>query len=166
MDRFSSLPPDARAWVYAATTPIPLLAQRTLIEGLDAFFARWTSHGRPVAGRVALLYGRFLVVAASLDGLISGCGIDKLDHAVRDLAAGLGLTFAAGLDVAYRDADGAVQVVPRGTFRRLATEGVVGPQTPVFDTALTSVAEVDAFERPAAASWHARLLTAPAPTGA
>ncbi|HYE58931.1 MAG TPA: hypothetical protein VD948_10515 [Rhodothermales bacterium] len=163
---FPALPSDARAWVYPSTAPIPLLVQRTLLEGLDAFFTRWTSHGRPVAGSAVVLHGRFLVVAATLEGLISGCGIDKLDHAIRDLAARLGLVFATGLDVAYRDAEGTVQVVPRGVFRRLATEGTVGPNTSVFDIALTTVAELDAFERPVSASWHARLLPAPASTDA
>ncbi len=160
MAPFPTLPPDTRAWVYASTAPIPRLVQRALLDGLGAFFVRWTSHGRAVAGQAAILEGHFLVLAAALDGLISGCGIDKLDHAVRDLAARLGLTFTSSLDVAYRDASGAVQMVPRGTFRRMAAEGTVGAATPVFNTALSTVADLDAFEQPAGASWQASLLIA------
>jgi len=58
-----------------------------------------------------------------------------------------------------RDAGGAVSIADRPAFRAAAAAGAVTAETPVFDPTITSVgAWRREFEKPAGASWHARLL--------
>jgi len=71
----------------------------------------------------------------------------------------LGTTLLGGGRVYYRDAEGRVNVTTRGTFNQLAREGKVGPDTPAFDTSITSAdAWRDRFEQPISRSWHASLI--------
>jgi hypothetical protein len=62
--------------------------------------------------------------------------------------------------VYYRDADGRVNVTTRSAFNQLAADGRVSPDTPVFDTAITTASggAMD-FERPMRESWHAQLVS-------
>jgi hypothetical protein len=54
-----------------------------------------------------------------------------------------------------------VHGVARKAFNELARDGRIGPDTPVFDTSLTTAsAWREAFERPVRASWHAELISA------
>lgn len=167
---FSALPDDASLWVHTTGAPLEAPAQTALLNRLSGFMETWTSHQHPVHGAAAVLHDRFLVVAAVSDGPgeISGCGIDALTHAIDEAAATLGLSWVPALHVLYRAPDGAVAAVPRRVFQQRAEEGLVTPETPVFDPNLRTLGALrdGRLERPARASWHAQLLpdAAPSPT--
>lgn len=154
---FPALPPDALAWVYVSEAPIP----DALADAFRSFLPSWTSHGRRVHGDAAVLGGHALVVAAHVPGgAISGCGIDAHVREVERLGAAHGLRWASGADVAYRDDAGRVRVVTRAAFKAAGRDGIVTARTAVLGVTpgtVSALREGD-FERPAAASWHARLL--------
>lgn len=160
-----ALPDSARLWVLTADRTLSPLESDALAVRVAAFLSEWSSHGRPVPGAAEVLHGRFLVVAASLEGGVSGCGIDSMTHAVERIASGLGFGWLDGLHVAYRDESGAVQAVPRPAFRALVRDGAVTAETPVFVTTLDSLGDLRAggLERPAAETWHARVFRIPTP---
>ncbi|ARA91709.1 MAG: hypothetical protein D6685_04065 [Bacteroidetes bacterium] len=164
---FSTLPDEARLWVYAADRPLTAAEQTTLTRRLMPFLASWTSHGRPVQGAMHLLHDRFLLVAAVLAGGadISGCGIDASVHAVEEAAEAVGVRWLSPLEVLYRDDEGQIRHVPRSGFRQLVRAGTVTGATPVFDLSLTTVGALRAqgLERPASAGWHARVFRIPQP---
>ncbi|CAN5608277.1 hypothetical protein BH23BAC4_BH23BAC4_09110 [soil metagenome] len=112
------LPDDAPAWVFVADRPLA----RSEVDTLEARVARaldgWSSHGRPVSGGYAVIYDRILVAAATLDGDISGCGIDKLTHAAEGAAIAIGFKWLTGLSMLYRNGDGEVHVATRAALRR------------------------------------------------
>lgn len=157
---FPDLPADARLWVFTADRALSTPEQERLRDAMTAFLAEWTSHGRPVLGDAAVLHDRFLVVGAHLGGGVSGCGIDSLVHAVEAMGDDLGIAWGDGLQVAFRDGDGAVQTLPRPAFRQLVREETVTAATPVFDTTLASVGDLRAggLERPAGSAWHGRVF--------
>ena len=96
---------------------------------------------------------------------ISGCGIDASVHATEEAAGRLGVAWSSPLLVLYRDTDGAVRNLPRSAFRKLVADGTVTAETPVFDVSLTTLGQLrsGAFEKPAGASWHARVFRIPQP---
>jgi hypothetical protein len=157
---FDFLPDDARVWVFAASRDLSAAEQSAVTARIEDFLGGWTSHGRPVRGSFRLEADRLAVVAGELAGGVSGCGIDKLVHALEEAAAAHGFSWLDGLSLLYRDEAGAVRAVSRAEFRALARSGAVGPDTPVFDTTLTTLGPVRTLgvERPAGASWHAALL--------
>jgi hypothetical protein len=156
---FDQLPDDARAWVFAAADPLPPEAQDALRHAVDAFLAQWRAHGEPLDGSRELRDGRFLCVAVDPRGAgASGCSIDGLFRSLRALEPALGTSLLAGGLVFWRDDDGVVRSAPRHAFTAHAA-GWLRADTPVFDPSVDTVgAWRRTFERPAAASWHARWL--------
>lgn len=157
------LPDSARLWLFAADRDLTDAEARALLERVRTFTAGWTSHGRPVASDAEVLDGRVLAVGATIteaemNAGVSGCGIDKLQHAVEAAAKAGGFAWAGALDVLYRDADGRWQSAPRGAFRRLAREGTATAATPVLDLTHTTVGALRSHgvARPAGEAWHGR----------
>ena len=166
-DLFPALPDEARCWIYIADRRLTGVEQTALLDALRPFFQGWASHGRPVQGAATCLDDRFLIVAGALtqEGTISGCGIDASVHAVEEAAARLGIKWSSPLLVFYRDTDGTVDSLPRSAFKKRVANGTVTAETLVFDVSLTMLGQLrgGAFEKPAGASWHARVFRIPNP---
>src|SRR5574338_735891 len=159
---FDSLPDDARVWVFGAATKLAPAACERLLDAVDGFLAQWNAHGSPLVCGRDWRDDRFLAIGVDQSTAgASGCSIDGLFRALARLEPELGTTMLGGGRVYYRDAGGDVQVATRPAFLQLARRGQVGPDTPVFDTSLTSALSWrEEFERPARESWHAQLIGA------
>lgn len=165
-DPFRDLPDEARVWMYAADRDLNDLEEKRAVEILNEFCASWHSHGRPVESAADVLEGRFALIAGRIvDGDISGCGIDASVHALEKAASELAFEWLSGLDVHFRDENGAVRSLSRSGFRDAVREGVVDADTPVFDFSISSLGQLRAgdFERPAGRTWHARVFRIPQP---
>ena len=159
---FDTLPADARVWVFAAANPVGAPASERLLHAVDDFLEDWNAHGSPLVCGRDWRDDHFLAVGVDQSTAgASGCSIDGLFRTLARLEPELGTTMLGGGRVYYRDADGSVMVTTRKAFNELARDGRVGPDTPVFDTSLTTAsAWREHFERPARASWHAELIDA------
>jgi hypothetical protein len=80
-----------------------------------------------------------------------------LVNRLRGLGTDLSVSLIDHGSVWYRDGE-EIRTASRAEFRALAESGAVGPETPVFDTGLTTIGSFRAgeFEQPAAATWHGR----------
>jgi hypothetical protein len=159
---FSALPDEARVWVFSAAAPVTGAAADVLLQNVDAHLVQWRAHGMPLVCARDWRDDRFLAVGVDeAASNASGCSIDALFHALRALESQLGTSLVGNGAVYWRDASGAVSVADRRAFRAAAAAGSVGADTLVFDPTITSVgAWRREFEKPAHASWHARLLPA------
>lgn len=157
---FESLPDHARVWVFGLSAPLAADGAAELLRHVDDYLAGWSAHGEPLTCARDWRDGRFLVIGVDQSQAgASGCSIDALFRILQRVERSLGATLLSGGRVFYRDAVGAVQCVDRATYAARAREGLVGADTPVFDTTLTSAGDYRArFERAASASWHAQLV--------
>lgn len=156
---FPDLPGDAQVWINVASHDLSANVQDAFMERLEAFMDTWTSHQRPVRSAVTIRDDRFLILAATVDdSSVSGCGIDSAVNAIQGIAADLGVQWAPGLSVAYRDGDGDVHTVSRSAFRKKAENGEVHAETIVFDPSVSTLGELrdGQFESRAADAWHSR----------
>lgn len=158
--KFSSLPADARVWVFACDRTLTQDEARPLLEQVDAYLAQWKAHGAPLRCAGTWLHDRFLAIG--IDPTVeqaSGCSIDDLFRRLRDIGDALGTRIVGGGRVFYRDAQGQVQSASRAEFSALAARGDVTGDTMVFDTSLIRADDWrDRFERRAADAWTAELL--------
>lgn len=157
---FPHFPDDARLWVFAAPRPLSAEERGEVMRRVGGFVEAWVAHGHPVVGAAELVHDRFLFVAADERATgVSGCSIDSMTRALRQVDAELGtaLLDASG-SVFFRGADGAVTSVPRAEFREMARSGRVSGETVVFDNTVTTVGDLrnGQWEKPLASSWHAR----------
>ena len=154
---FSSLPPDARLWIFAAERPLEPAEQDRLLAVVDDFLDQWKAHGHPLAAARELRYRQFLLVAVdeSQEGA-SGCSIDAMTRSLAELERQLGVELVNHAPVLYRTADGVART-PRPAFGERAKAGQVTPDTIVFNNTLTRVGELEEkWEVPARASWHGK----------
>lgn len=169
---FHQLPDQARVWVFASDRPLQGPDAQTLLDAVDAFLAQWKAHGAPLRSAREWRDDRFLAIGVDPTAeQASGCSIDGLFRGLRELEQRLGTALVAGGRVFYRGADGAPQLASRKELPALGDRGSITPDTPVFDTSVTSAADWRTrFERPARDSWvggalgHASQRSSPAAT--
>lgn len=160
--RLGDLPDTARLWIFGVSRPLDSEEELRLVRRLRAFVGEWAAHGHPLAAAFEWREGRFLMVG--VDDRIqapTGCSIDALIRALGRLEEEMGVEMVGNAPVWYRNAEGEPERVSRPEFRRLAREGAIGEDTPVFDLSLTRVRDLldGKFEGPARERWHARLLS-------
>ena len=155
---FDALPDHGKLWIFPAQRPLDDAEADALLDAVDAFLEGWAAHGHPLHSARTLEARRFLVVGVDEDvEAPSGCSIDALVNRLRALGDELQVGLIEHGPVWYRVGE-EVRTVGRRAFRSLAEEGVVDPDTVVFDTTLTRVGDFRAglLERPAGKSWHGR----------
>ncbi|MFL5510135.1 MAG: hypothetical protein ACJ79J_11165 [Gemmatimonadaceae bacterium] len=156
---FNGLPDDSRAWVFGSDRTLDVDQAKTLMSAVDAFLQQWKAHGAELTVGRDWRDGRFLTIAVDQSTAgASGCSIDGLFRALKSLEPKLGASMVTSGLIFYKDATGAVQSVDRERFTELGVSGKVGPETRVYDTTVTSLAEWRGrFESALKGSWHARL---------
>jgi len=157
---FSQLPDDARLWVFGADAPIDDIDAPRLLAAVDGFLIAWNAHGHPLTCAREWRDEHFLVIGVDqrTEGA-SGCSIDGLFRTLQAIEQGIGASLVGGGRVFFRDTLGLLHTLSRGDFEVLARQGGVGPDTPVYDTTVTTMADYRArFESTAGAGWHKALL--------
>lgn len=159
---FDSLPDDARLWVFGARAPLDDVDSTRLLGAVDLFLKSWTAHGTPLTSARDFREEHFLLVAVDERASdASGCSIDGLFRLLKEAEGGVGTTLVGGGLVYFRGVAGLVLSCTRREFEHMSAMGEVSGDTIVFDTTVTSMADLRArFERPARESWHVELLQA------
>jgi hypothetical protein len=155
---FDQLPADARLWIFAAERPLSSDERDRLLTIVDQFLAHWKAHGAPLTAARDWQYDRFLLVGVDeADAGASGCSIDAMVRQFEQLESAMGVALLDHGPVLFRRGN-AIERVPRPAFADLARQGIVSPDTVVFNNTVTRVGDVreGKWETPARASWHAR----------
>lgn len=155
------LPPEARLWVFGSDRSLSRDESDHVTDTLARFIDTWTAHSAELTAAFGLLENHFVLVALDESrAAASGCSIDTLIRQLTELGRELGVELLDGRLVWYRNPSGDIVACDREEFRRLGQRGEVDGQTVVFDTTLDRLSEwrSDRFERPAAETWHVRLL--------
>lgn len=149
---FDSLPASARIWVFAAEPALAGATADHLLAEVDAYLAGWKAHGSPLRCGRDWREDRFLTIGVDPTAeQASGCSIDGLFRALQQVERAVGSRLVGGGRVFYRDRSGATAMVPRDELDARIEAGEIGPDTPIFDTTLTSLESWrSGFERPAA----------------
>jgi len=163
---FPELPDHGRLWVFPVSRPLEEDETTRVLEEVDDFLDQWAAHGSPLRSAREMRDGRFLLVGVDVDAEApSGCSIDALVNRLRSLGDEMGATLIEHGPVWYR-VDGEVRTATRRDFKALTEAGEVTPDTSVFDTSLTKVAQArqGELEKPARESWHGRAFFKLAPS--
>ena len=159
---FSSLPADARVWVFAGDRELNGDQVQSLLAQVDRYLAEWKAHGMPLRCAREWRHGRFLAIGIDPTAeQASGCSIDDLFRHLREIGSSAGTQMLGGGRVFYRDAEGRTQSVSRAQFSALAASGDVTSDTTIFDTSVILARDWrDRFERRAGEAWTGELMAA------
>ena len=85
-NQFNQMPPNAKVWIYASDKIISPSQLSIINQKAIPFVQNWTAHQNQLKAEFAVLYNCFLVFMVD-EGVheISGCGIDKLTHLIREI---------------------------------------------------------------------------------
>jgi len=156
---FSNLPDEARLWIIALEGA-PEDLQSLLLE-IQRFLEQWTSHNRPIRSAAMLKSNRFLLISGEIPGgAISGCGIDALMHSVEEISTDKNCRVLSPMLMYYRTKDGSVDFAPRNEFCKMVTQGLVSPETQVFNPGIHTLKELREgnFDLPLSRSVYARIF--------
>jgi len=151
----NSLSDASRIWLFGISPALDETKRARLLEQVDLFLRDWAAHNVPVTSAREILHDSFLLIAVDQASETSGCSIDRMFGLLRQLERDLGVAILDPRLVFVRHGDGRAGAMTRDEFRASAD-----PHTVVFDTLAERLADVRGgrWERPAADSWHARLL--------
>jgi hypothetical protein len=146
--------------VFAADANLSKSQAGQLLHAVDEFLSQWKAHGAPLTVGRDWRYDRFLTVAVDQSTAgASGCSIDGLFRILKSLQERIGASLVGSSQVFFRDAVGAIRVVTREDFVKLARKGEITLATAVFDPTVILLAEWRAqFESDVAHSWHGALI--------
>lgn len=158
MESFTALPSSARVWIYQSDRPFAPAESAQVALDITAFVSQWLAHKAKVIGDGALLYDRFVVLAADEDKLaVSGCSIDSTVRFIRELGAKYNVNFFDRFYTCYLQ-DGQVRGADFDTFRKLMADGVVSEDTIVFNNLAATVGAMQTeWQVPLAQSWQGRV---------
>lgn len=144
-------------WIFQLEAQLESAQEATVLEGLQRLVESWKAHGAPVPGQAEIRYSRFVQVQAT-PGTTSGCSIDSMTKGVRSLLEEHGLTLLEPNFVFYRDAEGGLVYEDFQGLSKKVREGVLGPDTVIFDTTMNQSSDLSKWEVPLKASWLKRFL--------
>ena len=158
---FSVFGDAARLWVYPFRDPLSGPSRSLLGQTLNDFLPTWASHGARVESHFLIHEDRFVLLVGNSQAGISGCSIDSSVENFKMLRDRHGLD---GLDrslVFFRDTAGRIRAEHFLGFQKLVSSGRIVPDTPVFDTTITTLGELreGGLEKPFQDSWHAERFT-------
>lgn len=149
----------ARIWIFQAERFLTDDETAQLQEAGDRFAGQWKAHGKELSAQFGVLGNLFAVMAIDerLEGA-SGCSIDTFMRFIQDAEKALNIRFTDRLVFAYIH-QGQLRAGTRAAAKTLAAEGVLTPQTPVFDNLVPDLGTLrKAWLKPAADLWVGKAL--------
>lgn len=159
---FNTLPNHARVWVYQANRLLTDLEVSEIDAALQTSLSTWAAHGQPLLASAQVVENRFVVVGVDEGyNLPSGCSIDASVRTLRNIGQqinrGDGPLDFFDRSAAVRTVAGEVQVYPLPVLKAAVTDGLITPDTIVFNTLVKTKAEFMAdWQIRAADSWLKR----------
>ena len=138
---FDKLPDSARVWVYQANRPLADGETVAIEEALQPALSQWAAHGQPLLASAKVIDNRFVVVGVDEGyNLPSGCSIDASMRTLQKIGQEVGVDFF-DRSAAVQLADGTVRTFALPMLKSAVTDGVLTPDTTVFNTLVKTKAE-------------------------
>lgn len=155
---FEHIHDSDRIWVYQSNRFLTDAEVAIIQSSGDAFVASWATHGKQLRATVAILHNAFVIISVDEEqAKASGCSIDKSVHWISALGRDLHIDFLDRMQIAYKDEQNTVQIIPMKEFELLASNKQIGSDSLVFNNLVFTGKELKcAWLIPASESWHNR----------
>ncbi len=138
-----NLAPESKVWVYQSSRNFTDVEANVIKQRINSFVNQWVSHGAKVEGDGALLYNRFVVLAADEYNVsLGGCSIDSSVHFIRQLAVDFNADFFDRWQVSYIQ-NNHVESCSREQFETLVLSGIVNDDTIVFNNLVANKQQLE-----------------------
>lgn len=155
-----NLPTQSRVWIYTSSRAFTDKEVAHINQFGENFAASWKTHGAAMDAGITVYGNRFIIVAVNEDVTqVSGCGIDSSVGFIKEMEKQFEVVLLDKLNLAFRNANNEIQVLPMFEFQKQIDAGVITDSTLVFNNMISTLSEVRSkWEVPLAQSWHAQLI--------
>ena len=152
---FTHLADTSRVWIYQADRALTPTESEQIASEIKTFVSQWLAHKAKVIGDGALLYDRFVILAADEDKLqVSGCSIDSTVRFIKELGAKHKVNFFDRFYTCYVK-DGKVEGTDFESFKQLIANGSVSDEAIVFNNLVIKLGDMDTkWQIPLSQSWQ------------
>ncbi|MCS6905461.1 MAG: hypothetical protein RML72_03585 [Bacteroidia bacterium] len=145
-----------KLWIWAIDDKLDEKIIETFQEKVRAALAEWNAHQNPVSNKVSIYSKRFLIIEALSE--VSGCSIDWLTRNIQTTAQEMNIPLADSASVFYKDNNGEIQKSHFSQIPKLLEEGILTPETIIYDLTVAHTNQLENFEAPLKATWMNRYL--------
>jgi hypothetical protein len=133
----SLLPEDfngrSRVWIYQASRLLTMGEALDTETMLEEFTSKWQTHGAPVKGFAALLFGQFVIIMADETATgVSGCSTDSSVRVIKEMEQRFGLNMFDRTTLAFVIKD-KVQLLPLSQLQYAFDNGFITADTLYFN---------------------------------
>lgn len=156
---FEELPLESRIWIYQSNRKFSDEEMSEIDSAVKNFIENWAAHGSSLEASYLIKYNRFIIFAVNQETQsATGCSIDasvtfiqELEQKYQvDLLDKMNVTFKNGEFIAHKSLI---------DFKKMAKDKAVTGSTIVFNNLVNTIEEFnEAWEVPAAESWHSRFF--------
>lgn len=126
INQFNQMPPNAKVWIFASDKIISPSQLAIINQKAIPFIQNWTAHQNHLQAEFAVLYNCFLVFMVNESvHEISGCGIDKLTHLIKELDAETSLNLLNRMGVQLLENNKVTCLTKSAFLEKLSTENLV-----------------------------------------
>lgn len=151
--------PESRVWVYVASRKLKPEESGQLQDFLNVFVQKWTAHNNALKSVAEVFENQIvLIMVDETQAGASGCSIDKSVHFLEQVGRELNvdlfdrMRFGAVID-------GRFTMLAKDDFATAVADGVIGNDTPVVNTLVQNLREMqEKWLMPFGKSWHRRLV--------
>lgn len=160
LENFTHLPAGSRVWIYQADRAFSSIEAEAISSAISQFVSQWLAHKAKVIGDGALLYDRFVILAADEEKLqVSGCSIDSTVRFIKELGTKYNVNFFDRFYTCFWN-EGKVEGLDFETFKANVAEGKIADETIVFNNVLTTLSSLQTqWQLPLSKSWQSKFLT-------
>ncbi|WMJ72516.1 hypothetical protein RCC89_04980 [Cytophagaceae bacterium ABcell3] len=155
---FEDLSPESIVWIYQAERVLNNEEQKTVMARMDDFFSSWQSHNEDVEAAGKIFYDRFVVIGAESGEHVSGCGIDKSIHFIKELEKELNIKLMDRSFVIYGTEKEFSQTTLQ-EIKKLVSEEKVSSDIKIFNNTITKKKELEnKWQIPLKESWLSKYI--------
>jgi hypothetical protein len=153
---FSSLPPQARIWIYQSDKKFTEPERHTISAYLKAFTEQWKVHGQPMEASFDIRYDQFVIIAANDQA--SGCSIDSSVRTMKEIGELVHADFFNRTLIAFEDGED-VTLLPLSGLKQESEKGNWHGASRTFNNLLNTKEELEnKWIVPAGTTWLSRYL--------
>ena len=140
MDVITDYPDDARVWIYQADRAMTIGEAALVRKETEGFLQSWAAHGQELKATFSIKKNQFLIIAVDESfAQATGCSIDTSVALVRKLSDVLGINFLDRSVAIQKDNE--VFRHPRTEIKGVVNEGVIDPDTLVFNNTMQKLGD-------------------------
>lgn len=152
--------PESRVWVYQSSRLFSLGEALEIESTLEAFTAKWLSHGTPVKGAGYLFFGQFIILMADEQATgVSGCSTDSSVRMIKEIEQQFRVNLFDRTSLAFVVKD-KIQLLPLSQLQYAVDNGFIQSDTLYFNNLVQTKKELEEqWIIPAGNSWLAKRVS-------